>query len=171
MKKALKIIAIVAVIALVAIQFFRPDRTNPPIVEADTLQASMQVPEQIDAILARSCVDCHSNKTVYPWYSNVAPISWWLANHISEARRELNMSVWNTYSPKKKSKKLEEMCEQVDKGEMPLPSYLWIHRDAMLRAGESKVICSWRMPAASKRRRVESMSAFGGKSASSPTLL
>jgi hypothetical protein len=143
MKKALKIIAIVAVIALIAIQFFQPDRTNPQIVAADTLQASMQVPAEVDAILTRSCGDCHSDKTVYPWYSNVSPVSWWLANHIAEGRRELNMSVWNTYSSKKKSKKLEEVCEQVESGEMPLPSYLWIHRYAVLREGESKTICDW----------------------------
>lgn len=143
MKKALKIIAIVAVIALIVIQFFRPDRTTPPIVEADALQASMQVPPEVDAILTRSCSDCHTNKTVYPWYSNVAPVSWWLANHISEGRRKLNLSVWNTYDAKRKGEKLEEICEQVDSGEMPLPSYLWIHRYAVMQEGDSKILCDW----------------------------
>jgi len=143
MKKALKIIVIVGVIAFIGIQFIRPDFTNPPVVEADTLEASMQVPEQVDAILNRSCVDCHTNKTVYPWYSKIAPVSWWLGNHISEGRRELNMSVWNTYSPKKKANKLNEICEQVESGEMPLPSYLWIHRYAVLKEGETKTLCDW----------------------------
>lgn len=143
MKKVLKIIAILLVAALVVIQFFRPDRTIPPIVAADTMLVSMQVPSQVDAILERSCNDCHSYKTVYPWYSNVAPVSWWLSDHISEGRRELNMSVWNTYSPKKKAKKLEEICEQVESGEMPLPSYLLIHRDVALKEGESARICEW----------------------------
>ena len=143
MKKALKIIVIVGVIAFIGIQFIRPDFTNPPVVETDTLEASMQVPEQVDAILNRSCVDCHTNKTVYPWYSKIAPVSWWLGNHISEGRRELNMSVWNTYSPKKKANKLNEICEQVESGEMPLPSYLWIHRYAVLKEGETKTLCDW----------------------------
>ena len=143
MKKALKIIVIVGVIVFIGIQFIRPDFTNPPVVEADTLEASMQVPEQVDAILNRSCVDCHTNKTVYPWYSKIAPVSWWLGNHISEGRRELNMSVWNTYSPKKKANKLNEICEQVESGEMPLPSYLWIHRYAVLKEGETKTLCDW----------------------------
>jgi len=143
MKKALKIIVIVGVIAFIGIQFIRPDFTNPPVVEADTLEASMQVPEQVDAILNRSCVDCHTNKTVYPWYSKIAPVSWWLGNHISEGRRELNMSAWNTYSPKKKANKLNEICEQVESGEMPLPSYLWIHRYAVLKEGETKTLCDW----------------------------
>jgi len=143
MKKALKIIVIVGVIAFIGIQFIRPDFTNPPVVEADTLEASMQVPEQVDAILNRSCVDCHTNKTVYPWYSKIAPVSWWLGSHTSEGRRELNMSVWNTYSPKKKANKLNEICEQVESGEMPLPSYLWIHRYAVLKEGETKTLCDW----------------------------
>jgi len=143
LKKILKIAVIVIVIAFIAGQFIRPDFTNPPVVEADTLEASMQVPEQVDAILNRSCVDCHTNKTVYPWYSKIAPVSWWLGNHISEGRRELNMSVWNTYSPKKKANKLNEICEQVESGEMPLPSYLWIHRYAVLKEGETKTLCDW----------------------------
>jgi len=143
MKKALKIIVIVGVIAFIGIQFIRPDFTNPPVVETATLEASMQVPEQVDAILNRPCVDCHTNKTVYPWYSKIAPVSWWLGNHISEGRRELNMSVWNTYSPKKKANKLNEICEQVESGEMPLPSYLWIHRYAVLKEGETKTLCDW----------------------------
>lgn len=143
MKRALKIIVIVGVIAIIGIQFIRPDFTNPPVVEADTLEASMQVPEQVDAILNRSCVDCHTNKTVYPWYSKISPVSWWLGNHISEGRRELNMSVWNTYTPKKKANKLNAICEQVESGEMPLPSYLWIHRYAVLKEGEAKTLCDW----------------------------
>lgn len=143
MKKALKIVAILVVIGLIAIQFIRHDRTTPPVVDADTMSVSMQVPSQVDAILKRSCSDCHSDQTVYPWYAQVAPVSWWLDDHISEARREVNMSVWNTYSPKKKAKKLEEMCQQVESGEMPLPSYLWIHRDAVLKEGEARTICEW----------------------------
>jgi len=143
MKKVLKIIAIVLVVAFVGIQFFRADFANPQINEADTMQTSMQLPPDVDAILTRSCGDCHSNKTIYPWYAHVAPVSWWLSNHISEGRRELNMSVWNTYSPKKKANKLKEICEQVERGDMPLPSYLWIHRDAVLKEGEAKTLCDW----------------------------
>ncbi|MGH7785080.1 MAG: heme-binding domain-containing protein [Candidatus Binatia bacterium] len=143
MKKAIKIIIVVLVVALIAIQFFRPDRTNPAINDSDTLIVSMQVPPQVGGILERSCNDCHSNKTVYPWYTNIAPISWWLSNHISEGRSELNMSVWNTYTAKRKLNKLEAVCEQVRSGDMPLPSYLWIHRDAVLREGDAKTICDW----------------------------
>ena len=88
-------------------------------------------------------LDCHTNTTTYPWYSQIAPASWFLANHIRDGRKELNLSVWNTYSDKKKSKKLEEVCEQVEQGDMPLPSYLWIHRDAALKEGEARILCDW----------------------------
>ena len=143
LKKILKIAAIVNVAALIVVQFIRPDFTNPPVNEAETLEASVQVPENIKAIMNRSCSDCHTNTTVYPWYSQISPVSWWLKNHIDEGRRELNFSVWATYQPKRKAKKLEEVCEQINEKEMPLPSYTWAHRDAILSAEESKVLCDW----------------------------
>src|SRR5689334_13133519 len=102
MKKALKIIAIILLIAFVAVQFYRPDRTVPPIVEAQTLEASTQVPENVEQILTRSCNDCHTYKTNYPWYSQIAPASIFLANHINEGRQELNLSTWNVYETARK---------------------------------------------------------------------
>jgi hypothetical protein len=143
MKRALKIIAIVLFVAFVAIQFIRPDFTNPPIEAAKTLEATAQVPADVEAILTRSCTDCHSNATVYPWYSNIQPSAWFLADHIKEGRRELNFSEWGTYNDKRKKRKLEEICEQVETKEMPLPSYLWIHRGARLSDDEIKKICDW----------------------------
>ncbi len=143
MKKTLKIIAIGLLVAFVAIQFYRPSRINPPIVEAETLAATTQIPENVNKILARSCNDCHSTETVYPWYSNISPFSWLLAEHIEEGRRELNVSVWTTYSAKKKRHKLEEVCEQVTSDAMPHSQYLWIHRDALLSPEDKITLCSW----------------------------
>jgi Haem-binding domain len=143
MKRIFKIVLIVFVLAFAAIQFVRPDRTNPPVVQAQTLDATTDVPPDIKMILGRSCSDCHSNQTLYPWYSNVSPFSWFLADHIRDGRKELNFSEWSTYAPRKKAKKLDELCEQVSSGEMPLPSYLWIHRDAKLTASESQALCDW----------------------------
>ena len=104
MKKTLKIIAIVIVGAFIVIQFIRPDFTNPPVNQAETLQVS----ENVGAILKRSCSDCHSNETVYPWYSKIQPGAWFMAGHIEEGRRELNFSVWNTYEKSRKERKLEK---------------------------------------------------------------
>jgi hypothetical protein len=142
-KKILKLIILVLAIVFVAIQFIRPDRANPPENASETIEASTSVPADVGAILSRSCADCHSNRTIYPWYSNVAPFSWFLADHIRDGRREVNLSVWNTYETKKKLRKLDEMCEQVEKGEMPLPSYLWIHWDAQMKPGEAQTLCNW----------------------------
>lgn len=143
MKKALKIIVIILFVAFVAIQFYRPDRAAPPIVETETLEASAQIPENVEQILTRSCNDCHTYKTNYPWYSQIAPASLFLANHIADGRRSMNLSVWNTYETQRKRRKLDQICEQVTEKEMPLPSYLWIHRSAKLSDEDVKTLCDW----------------------------
>jgi len=142
-KKIIKIAVILLVIAFVVIQFFRPDFTNPPENPADTLEASTQVPADVDAILNRSCADCHSQRTVYPWYSKIAPSSWLLSSDIREGRQELNISVWNTYETRKKVRKLGAICDQVTKGDMPLWQYRLIHWNARLNEGEVKTLCDW----------------------------
>jgi hypothetical protein len=149
-KKILKVVAILVLIGLVVIQFFRIDRSAPPIVHAETLEAAVTVPPDIAEILGRSCNDCHTYKTVYPWYTHIQPAGWFMKDHIDEGRRELNFSVFNTYAAKKKAKKLEEICEQVEAAEMPLPSYLWIHGDAVLRESEGKALCDWAKQAKEK---------------------
>ena len=130
-------------VAFVIAQFIRPDRTLPPENPADTLEASTQVPPDVEAIFTRSCVDCHSNRTTYPWYSNISPASWFLANHISEGRSEMNISTWNTTDVKRRVRKLDKVCEEVQNGEMPLPSYLWIHWDAKLSQNDINTLCTW----------------------------
>lgn len=153
MKKALKIIAIVLFVGFVVIQFFRPDFTNPTITQAETLQAATQVPDNVQAILKRSCNDCHTNETVYPWYSKIQPSAWFLKDHIDDGRRELNFSTWGKYETRRKRKKLEEICEQVEGKMMPLPSYLWVHWSAKLSDEEGKILCDW---AKTEQSRLES---------------
>src|SRR5687767_11731420 len=143
MKKFLKIAVLLAVVVIIALQFIRPSFTNPAIVAGRAIEDSIPVPAEVQMVLSRSCNDCHSNKTLYPWYSQISPFSWFLAGHIEDGRRELNFSEWNTYSDTKKARKLEEICELVEAGGMPLPSYLWIHRDAMLTSDQRKLICDW----------------------------
>ena len=143
LRKILKITAIVLLVGFVAVQFVRPDFTNPPVVDAETLAASSPVPSDVDQILRRSCFDCHSHETRYPWYSKVSPFNWFLAGHIEDGRREVNFSVWNTYSTEQKVRKLEEICDVIESAEMPLPSYLWIHWDASLSKENGQVLCEW----------------------------
>jgi hypothetical protein len=143
MKKFLKISVIVLAIVFIAIQFYRPSFSNPPIVSGRPIEESVNVPAEVQMVLSRSCNDCHSNKTLYPWYTQIAPVSWLLADHIEEGRRELNFSEWGTYSAKKKGRKLEEICEMVDGGSMPIASYLWMHGDAALNPDQRRMICDW----------------------------
>lgn len=142
-KKVLKIVAIVVVAALIVIQFFRIDQTNPRVVQAETLEASVAVPPDISEIISRSCSDCHTNQTIYPWYANVQPMAWFLKNHIDDGRQKMNFSIWNTYPAKKKSKRFEDICEQLESKEMPLPSYLWIHRNSILSESDLAALCDW----------------------------
>jgi hypothetical protein len=155
MKRILKIVVIIFIVAFIAAQFFRPDRTNPPIVQAETLEATTDIPDNVAQILRRSCNDCHSNQTIYPWYSNLTPFSWLLKNHIDEGRAELNFSVWNTYDAKKKARKLDEICDQVISGEMPHSQYLWIHRDAILSDEDKKLLCDWEQAEREKIRQTQ----------------
>lgn len=143
MKRAVKIIIVVLFSIFIVLQFFRPDFTNPPVVQSETLQSGAVVPENVLAILIRSCNDCHSNETTYPWYSKIQPSASFLDEHIKEGRNELNFSVWSTYDNRRKKRKLEEICEQVESRTMPLPSYLWVHRNAQLNDEEIKTLCDW----------------------------
>lgn len=150
MKKVLKILLIVFTVAFVGIQFVRPDFSNPPVNGSDTIAAVLSPPDDVANLLKRSCSDCHSNETRYPWYSRIQPSAWFLQDHIDEGRRELNFSVWRTYEPRRQKKKLTEICEQIRAGEMPLPSYLWIHRDAALNPDEARLLCDWAESEAAK---------------------
>ncbi|CAN5636913.1 MAG: heme-binding domain-containing protein [Pyrinomonadaceae bacterium] len=152
MKKLLKVVFIITAIVFFVLQFFRPDRTNPQIVEDETIEVATAVPADVQAVLSRSCYDCHSHKTIFPWYSNVSPFSWFLADHIEQGRKEVNFSVWNTYSAEKKIRKFEEICEQVESRAMPLPSYLWIHRNSILDGQKRKLLCDWAM---AEKRNIE----------------
>jgi hypothetical protein len=141
--KVLKWMLVVLAIIFLAAQMVRPSRTNPPVDESRTLQASVHVTPEVDAILERSCNDCHSNKTRWPWYSEINPVSWWLVNHVNEGRRKLSFSDWGTYPPKRAANKLKEICEQVESGEMPIKSYLPLHPAAKLSDADKQVLCNW----------------------------
>lgn len=139
LKKAVVFMMAVLVVA----QAVRPDRTNPPVDPARTLVASVPVPPAIASNLVRACGDCHSSETAWPWYTNVSPLSWWVANHVREGRREVNFSTWADLDVWRKARKLSDICEQVEEKDMPLPSYLLAHREAALSDAERQGICDW----------------------------
>lgn len=129
---------------LVAIQFAPVDRLNPPV------EAEVPAPANVRAILRRACYDCHSNETVWPWYSQVAPFSWLLAYNVREGREELNFSTWNRITTQQQVKKLKESWKEVADEDMPPWDYLRIHRDATLLAEDRMALRTWALSTASE---------------------
>ena len=128
-------------IGFLGLQFVRPDRTNPPASAAASLKA--KAPSPVTAILDRSCRDCHSNETRWPWYTNVSPMSWLVANHVHHGRDHFNYSEWATYPSDDQDKFLGAMCDLTRRERMPLPSYLLIHRGAALTPADVMTLCTW----------------------------
>jgi hypothetical protein len=127
----------------IGLQITTPVHTNPVFDEAQTLEAMTPIPSGISAVFARSCNDCHSNKTNWRWYTYVAPVSWFTVGHVNDGRAELNFSVWGSYGTRMKETRLKALCYQCKSGTMPLASYAFAHRDARLSPDEVKMICDW----------------------------
>jgi hypothetical protein len=129
------------VVVFLGAQLYRPARTNPPTDPKLTLEAAVQVPPEVRNILDRACADCHSHRTVWPWYSHVAPVSWMIASHVNEGREHLNLSEWP--GRHKRQKLLDEMCDEVEHGAMPIGSYLRLHSRARLSESDKQAVCGW----------------------------
>lgn len=143
MKAKLKWFFVAFFIIFIGLQFTSPERTNPTIDEKQTLQFSTDVPPEISNIFARSCNDCHSNQTDWRWYTHIAPISWLTVEHVNGGRAELNFSEWGSYGERMRETRLSAVCALVEKGVMPLDSYVWAHPEAKISAAEAKIICDW----------------------------
>jgi hypothetical protein len=137
-------------ILLLVLQIVKQEANNGEVVGENHISKSLQIPEEINLILERSCNDCHSNQTNYPWYSKIQPIGFWLQNHVNEGKEELNLSEFKTYSAKKQKHKLEEIAEQVDAHEMPLFSYTLIHKQAELNQEQISLLSNWAKTEAEK---------------------
>jgi len=120
------------VAVLIIIQFFRIDKNNPKTAIKNDFIVINKPNDAIATMLKSACYDCHSNESKYPWYTNVAPISWWVKDHINEGREELNFSVWAKYTKKRKLKKFKEIIDELEENDMPLIEYTWIHKKAKL---------------------------------------
>lgn len=128
---------------LLLIQIFQPARTNPPVDAKREIHANLAVDPPVAGVLARSCNDCHSNRTVWPWYSRVAPASWLVISDVNRGRSAINFSEWSTYGAKERREHLQEICKEVTEGEMPGVSYTLMHRDAKLSRADVAAVCSW----------------------------
>jgi len=136
-------VGIVGVCCFVVSQFFGPAKTNPARYSSQSIKSRLQVTPQVAAILDRSCNDCHSNETRWPWYSNVAPVSWFVIDHVDEGRQNLNFSEWSRYTQRDVDGMLKQICQEVKAGAMPLSSYTPLHPGSKLSAEDVKILCDW----------------------------
>lgn len=143
MKRLLKIMGIALGVIVLGIQFFRPNRDNPAVDPLQSLFSNAQVPPEVATLIRSACFDCHSNETRWPFYSNIAPVSWLVAMDVTQGRKHMNFSEWGSYANKKRALKLDRMQDEVTEGGMPLPKYLLLHPDARLSDADRKRIADW----------------------------
>ena len=136
-------LAVIGFCLFVVAQFVGPAKTNPVSDPSVALESKLQVDPKVETILNRSCVDCHSNRTRWPWYTNVAPVSWFVIGHVNDGRRDLNLSEWGNYDKRKQTTRLNQMCELAKTGAMPLSSYTPLHPGSKLSGDDVKALCEW----------------------------
>lgn len=141
--KLLKKIAWVLLISLIVMQFIRPEKNTASADHASYFEQETNPPDEVLLVLKNTCYDCHSDNTVYPWYNNIAPVSYWLADHVDHGKGHLNFSAWESYETDKKDHKLEEVIETMESGEMPLREYTWTHSEARLTDAQRKAVIQW----------------------------
>ncbi|MCB0473322.1 MAG: heme-binding domain-containing protein [Flavobacteriaceae bacterium] len=139
MKKVIWIILLI----LIGLQFIPVDKPQVTGNNPNDLLSVVSVPDTVADILKNSCYDCHSNQTIYPWYSHVAPVSWLVAKDVREGREHVNFSNWQVLELTKKAERLENMIDEIKDGEMPMSIYTAIHQDARLSEEQQKLIIDW----------------------------
>ncbi len=143
MKKVLKTIGWLLLIALIAIQFFHPKKNINEGDQPNAISKKFPVSADVKIILDKACMDCHSNNTRYPWYNNIQPVAWWLNNHVIDGKKELNFDEYITRRPRFQYRRMEQTIDLVKKKEMPLDSYTWTHKDAILTEEEKTKLYDW----------------------------
>jgi len=138
----MKRVLFVILAVFILIQFIRPEKNNSK-DETYALSTVMEIPVEVNRIIQTSCADCHTNSTRYPWYNEIAPASWFLAYHVKEAKEHLNFSEWTTYNKDQKEHLLKDLKEVLNEREMPLKSYLLIHKDAKLTENQYQILYDW----------------------------
>lgn len=156
MQRVLRWFVIIVAFVFGVAQLKRPARVNLPVDEARALETHVRVTPEVEAMLARSCNDCHSQKTQWPWYTNVAPVSWFVVEHVNDGRRHLDFSDWARYGRRDADQLLEAICEMTRNGSMPMSSYTLMHADARLTAADVQTLCGWTN---AERRRLASQCA------------
>ena len=139
----IKRLLLILLILFVLIQFIRPAKNQSAVPSPGDIALHFHVPDSVSKILQRSCYDCHSDNTVYPWYDNIQPVGWWLQYHVNHGKHGLNFSEFTSYTPAQQVKKLKNIGNEIREDGMPLDSYLWIHRYATLSPEEKNLVVAW----------------------------
>jgi len=139
----MKRVFLALLIIILGMQLVRPEMNISQGEQPSAVASRFPVSEELSAILSQSCNDCHSNNTNYPWYSNIQPVGWWLADHIAEGKSHFNLDEFLNYPLPRQYHVFEEVREMIERDEMPLPSYTFLHRDAILSEEASFMILSW----------------------------
>ena len=142
MSKRLKQVLVAFVVVFAAAQFIRPERANPVTNENRTIQAQVGATSGLVAVLDRACSDCHSNRTVWPWYAQIAPLSWLMKYGVTEGRKAVNFSEWGAYSPEQQRQLLAASCQDATKGKMPGSAWTMLHPEARLSTNDVDTICA-----------------------------
>jgi hypothetical protein len=129
--------AAATLVVAAAIQLIPVRRTNPPVT------FEVDAPKPVLRLLQRACYDCHSNRTRWPWYSHVAPVSWLIARDVHKGRKEVNFTEWPTFDFQAQDHIMAGIAKQVDRGRMPLAQYIVMHPDAELTPAERQLIVNW----------------------------
>jgi len=153
MKAALlKKVGIGLLVVLVVLQFFQPTKNQGEKLGQNDIYQVAMTPTLVQTALETSCFDCHSNSTLYPWYTKIQPIGLWMQYHVNEGKEELNFSEFKTYTPKRQAHKLDEVVEMIEEDEMPLFSYTLIHKHAVLNSEQKVQILEWAKASAKEIR-------------------
>lgn len=131
------------VVAWLVVIAVTPPPINPAVDAARRLEAGTPLPASVSTMLRNACFDCHSDETVWPWYTRIVPASWLMARHVEEGRGQMNFSRWSDYDVFDRADKLDDACEEVRAGTMPLASYRFLHADARLTDGQIDAFCAW----------------------------
>lgn len=138
-----KLIFMVLLAVLLLIQLVRPQKNISLTPAGKTFVDTFKVGEQVNAILAVSCYDCHSNNTKYPWYSEIQPMAWLMEKHILDGKDKLNFDDLPPYGSRRLNSKFTQITKQIEQGKMPLNSYLWMHEGARLNMEDKKLLVDY----------------------------
>jgi len=143
MGRKFKLVGLGLIAVLIILQFFRPEPNNAPIDPELDMLVVLAPSEHMADLIKNACYDCHSNQTVYPWYSKVSPVSFYLNRHIKKGKEGLNFSEYGLLDKADKIGTFADFCDVLDAGTMPLQSYILIHKDSRLSQEDREALCIW----------------------------